>query len=235
MTRIRLADVAQLRYALYRFLAASFLYPKEERLEQLEEAIGILEETGTSLQYFAFYSPWQRWADAVRQFHPRLYELTLAYTELLQLVPLQASRYLDPEGWEQGRVILELEHTYREAGLRLSPNHPLPPDHLAVELEFMAFLCQQESQAWAESGPVSRLLSLERAFLHRHLQRWVPLLARKAREELGTNLYRAAVEAVEAFVIHDGDWLDLIAKLAFSLPTARRTVGKGKEPNGLPS
>ncbi|GBD09354.1 Chlorate reductase assembly chaperone protein [Candidatus Thermoflexus japonica] len=213
MISIRLEDIAQLRYALYRFLAASFLAPEEERLEQLDEAAGILEAYGAFLQHFAFYGPWRRWVGQVRRLRLAPHEREVAYTELLQVVPLQASRYLDPEGWGQGRVLLELERAYREAGLRPSSEHLLPPDHLVVELEFMAFLCYQESRAWAESGPISRLLSFERRFLIRHLRRWIPPLACKARAELGANLYRAAVEAVEAYIFHDGDWVTLVASL----------------------
>ncbi|WP_376792669.1 molecular chaperone [Thermoflexus sp.] len=211
MKQIHLADVAQLRYALYRFLSASLLYPEEARLEHLSEAGEILEAHRTALQHFAFYGPWRRWADCLGRYCRKPQELQASYTTLCQTIPLQASRYLDPEGPGQGRIMLKLERKYREAGLMLSTRHSLPPDHLAVELEFMAFLCQHESEAWAGDDPASLPLPVEHVFLRQHLRRWVPLLTWRVREEAAANPYRIAVEAIEAFIHHDADWLALVS------------------------
>ncbi|MFP4561016.1 MAG: molecular chaperone TorD family protein [Thiohalorhabdus sp.] len=68
----------------------------------------------------------------------------------------------------------------RSAGRRPPPERATPPDHLALELEFMNFLAFKEHQA-REEGDAAHLEGYVRAqwdFLERHLGRWV--------EEFGT-------------------------------------------------
>jgi TorA maturation chaperone TorD len=211
---IQLFEAAQLRHALYRFFAASFLYPQRDRLEHLEEAVEVLEACTPWLCRFAFYEPWRRWAERFLEQAEQPWGLELAYMDLFGLLPPQASVYLDPDGLMRGRLISELEALYR--GMRLAPSgaYPVPPDHLAVELEFMAFLCQREASIWQEGSLDLHLLSLERSFLSRHLRRWLARFARDVRRQAPDNPYRDAVEAVEAFVVHDADWVAEILRHA---------------------
>jgi len=211
---IPLSEATRLRYALYRFFAASFLYPRRDRLEQMEEAVEVLKACTPWLCRFAFYEPWRRWAERFLEQAEQPWGLKLAYTDLFGSLPPQASVYLDPDGLIRGRLISELEAIYRGMGLVPSGAYPMPPDHLAVELEFMAFLCQREASIWQEGPPDLRLLSLERSFLSRHLRRWLARFARDVRRQAPDNPYRDAVEAVEAFVVHDADWVTEILRHA---------------------
>ncbi|WP_448592853.1 TorD/DmsD family molecular chaperone [Thermoflexus hugenholtzii] len=211
---IPLSEATRLRHALYRFFAASFLYPQRDRLEQLEEAVEVLEACTPWLCRFAFYEPWRRWAERFLERAKQPWGLELAYTDLFGLLPPQASVYLDPDGLMRGRLISELEAIYRGMGLAPSGACPMPPDHLAVELEFMAFLCQREASVWQGGSLDLHLLSLERWFLSRHLRRWLARFARDVRRQDPDNPYRDAVEAVEAFVVHDADWVAEILRHA---------------------
>jgi putative dimethyl sulfoxide reductase chaperone len=65
---------------------------------------------------------------------------------------------------------------YRREGLERSPNFAEPEDHLAFELEFMAFLGTQASAALQAGDPEQtvRYLGKQSAFLEQHLLRWLP-------------------------------------------------------------
>lgn len=59
-------------------------------------------------------------------------------------------------------------------GVRLQEANRDYPDHLVTELEFMAFLCQQEAAAEAAGKDVDSFRRASRDFLQRHLLAWVP-------------------------------------------------------------
>ncbi|TSA41040.1 MAG: protein ClrD [Betaproteobacteria bacterium] len=60
-------------------------------------------------------------------------------------------------------------------GVRLQITNRDYPDHLVTELEFMAFLCQQE----AAGKDVDSFRRASRDFLRRHLLAWVPGFAER--------------------------------------------------------
>ncbi|MCK9285262.1 MAG: molecular chaperone TorD family protein [Rhodocyclaceae bacterium] len=64
----------------------------------------------------------------------------------------------------------ELVRFYEHFGLRRQENAELP-DHLAVELEFMHFLCELEQAAAARGEAVSAVNAAQRDFLDRHVLR----------------------------------------------------------------
>jgi TorA maturation chaperone TorD len=98
----------------------------------------------------------------------------------------------------------------------LSPSLKELPDHAAVELEFMAFLCSREARTREEEALEEGLQVLEqqRAFLDQHLGRWFPAFARQVARAGGEGLYAVTAEAAHAFVHHDQDWVALILERA---------------------
>jgi len=78
------------------------------------------------------------------------------------------------EGRVMGDCTLAVRERYAEEGL--GPEDHLLPDHVAVELEFMAHLARKEAEAW-EEGDVDRAetcLRQQESFLREHLGRWLP-------------------------------------------------------------
>lgn len=59
--------------------------------------------------------------------------------------------YLFESVYREGKLLQEstfdIAHLYYEAGLKMDENFQLPPDHIAVEMEFMAYLCHNELEA----------------------------------------------------------------------------------------
>lgn len=73
-------------------------------------------------------------------------------------------------------IIMEVLRFYDYFDVRLSEKERDFPDHLATELEFMAYLVQKETTA-AEDGKDSQpYRQAQLDFLERHLSRWVPIL-----------------------------------------------------------
>jgi TorA maturation chaperone TorD len=109
-------------------------------------------------------------------------------------------------------VAARLAREYADAGLDVSPSLNEPSDHAAVELEFMAFLCDTEARAWEEQAVEEGIQSLarQRLFLTEHLDQWFPAFARRILRVDRGRFYTVVAEAAQAFTHHDGDLLDLL-------------------------
>ena len=72
-------------------------------------------------------------------------------------------------------VVVAVSAFYADAGL--APiDQAAPPDHLGVELRFLALLCHGESEAGRKGANAEAIQSLKRQrdFLDRHLLQWAP-------------------------------------------------------------
>ncbi len=78
-----------------------------------------------------------------------------------------------------GPCTADLKRTYLELGLQVSPRLGELPDHIAIELEAIAYALSSD-----ETGPVARKLFQE------HLARWLPRLCRAVAHEAGDGFYR---------------------------------------------
>jgi len=105
-----------------------------------------------------------------------------------------------------------LEREYAGEGVSLDPAAGELPDHVAVEMEFVAFLCDRERAAWRDRREAEgrRLLLRQRQFLREHLGRWVPRFAREVQRADLHGWYGEVVGAAAAFVHHDQDLVDLL-------------------------
>ena len=79
------------------------------------------------------------------------------------------------------------------------------PDHLGLELEFMAHLIDRTTAAPRIANiPVAAALDADQLhFLEHHLARWAPLFGETLQEVALTPLYRVYGEAVLRFVLQD--------------------------------
>ncbi len=210
-----LPDVARFRCVVYRLLGALFLHPDEDRLATLRTAAAELQERGEPEAAFAFFDSWQRLLavltglakSATGQVEEEYVRLFLVNP----LAPPHEAFYLDSGRQARGWIVAELGCEYKHAGLAVSPSLRELPDHVAVELEFMAFLCDRETQAWgAEPEKCMEALKLQRDFLGHHLGRWFSQFAQRVRQTAPEGIYDVGVEAAEAFIKHDFDLLNLL-------------------------
>lgn len=95
------------------------------------------------------------------------------------------------KGLTMGASALLVQKAYAEAGFEVDSRRPLPPDHVGVELGFLAHLCEREREAWA-TGQTSEAVDAAEAaagFAGRHVGRWLPLLRERVIREAETDFY----------------------------------------------
>ena len=98
---------------------------------------------------------------------------------------------------------------YRSEGLNKSGSWKDEEDHVAVELEFEAVLCDRAAEA-LEAGDEDRAVELfktQRGFLEGHLLNWVPAFTADMRRFAKTDLYRGLAELTDGFLATDRAFL----------------------------
>lgn len=119
--------------------------------------------------------------------------------------PPYGSLYLD--GVIMGPSTLDVLQRYRAAGLKVSPSWREPPDHIALELAFMAALAARYHHA-ALSSAQPEALTLLRAqhdFLSRHLGHWGPQFAEKLAENASLPFYRFLASFLSSWLPTDAE------------------------------
>ncbi len=120
-----------------------------------------------------------------------------------------ASLYRDSMGLVMGPSVGEILEAYRRAGLTINTAFKDLPDHVAVELEFMARLCCEEAGAESagRADVALRLKQEQRSFLDAHLAPWLPALCEGVIRETSSTIYRGFAEIAAIFVGWDRERL----------------------------
>jgi TorA maturation chaperone TorD len=216
---MHLGDLAFWRQLAYRLFSSTLLYPAEGRLKIIAAAAAGLQGQSEFTAGFTFFPQWQRLLGSLAGLpHRHLIEFEEEYVRVFMHdargfpCPPYESAYVDPEGRAAGLVVTLLEREYAAAGLAPSPSLKDLPDHVAVELEFIAFLCGQEADAWNREVVKEGVQTLERqaAFLDRHLTRWFPEWARQVTSADGEGIYATVAETAWAFISHDQELIGIL-------------------------
>jgi len=96
----------------------------------------------------------------------------------------------------------QVARLYRDAGLEWTADFQLPPDHIAVELEFMAYLCFCETEAGRKrdkdkEGYASRL---RREMLETHLRPFGLAFSERMEKHASTDFYRLIARLLSAML-----------------------------------
>jgi TorA maturation chaperone TorD len=198
------------RQVCYRIFASLFLYPEHKRLVEIQNAASFL--TGES---------WQNSAE-VKSLINQLAEIDLKngrsivneYNRLFLIrpkAPPYETIYTNAEGQMRGLLTAQLEGIYLNAGLEISPELNELPDHISVELEFMAYLCMKESEAHTpdEVLEAAHFRDLQVSFMGQHLARWFPSFAKRIEEADPGSIYQYLLPAVYEFLRKELDLLGL--------------------------
>lgn len=91
---------------------------------------------------------------------------------------------------------------YQSKGLNKAETLEIPEDHIALEFEFMAYLCYKTqralvSQDWAT---VSKCLKEQQDFLAQHLLNWVPAFCADVAKFADTEFYKAASKVTNGYL-----------------------------------
>lgn len=117
------------------------------------------------------------------------------------------SVYTSERGLMMQEAYSAVLHVYREEGFAKNPDFTEPEDHLAVELSFMAALCDRAVRALraGDEAGAERALRRQAEFLQQHLLNWVdPFIADMKRADEG-GFYERLATFTEAYVRADAD------------------------------
>lgn len=114
----------------------------------------------------------------------------------------------------------EVKQAYQEIGMAKNTRFREPDDHIAVELSYMATLCELTQEAAGEDRELPvRYLKLQRDFLDTHLLPWVDAFSRELLEATGSPFYQAMAHLLKGYLQVDNQ---LIASMMHGLdPTTK--------------
>lgn len=214
-----LAHAASARRAVYRLLASVFLFPSPERAALWPSAAALVLEVTRPLEGLAFYQSLRHALELLSEAgrsDPR--SLERDYSRLFigagppQVIPLRETGWVDVASrLSLPEVLSSLEGLYRQEGVDTS-SRAYASDHLSVQLEFMAYLCEREAGAWTagDSGEARRVLQAQRRLLKDHLMQWVPSVERALDQRDRDGVYLASIKAVHSLVAHDAGMADAL-------------------------
>lgn len=108
------------------------------------------------------------------------------------------------------RYTLEVRTCYERFGLELENRDSEPDDHIGLEMEFMAHLCERCVQGLqsGDKGMVEEALLAQSRFLDEHMLVWVPEFCNKVACAAETGFYRGMARLTEGFLDWDRSLLD---------------------------
>jgi TorA maturation chaperone TorD len=122
-----------------------------------------------------------------------------------------ASFYLRDDGMLETGPMNPAAEVYRAHGVEadLAAGRVVGPDHLGVELEFLAFLRAREAEAEAAPrGYAAALHAAGRDFLEHQVLPWAPIYLLAVQRGARTLLYREGAEALLDLLLADRDARD---------------------------
>ncbi len=186
-------DATEARGNLYRLLARCYREaPDATFLQQLEtpplsKALALV---GMDLQETLSGLPREHRLETLAVEHTRLFAGPGKHISPHESVYLSDGSELIGSTTHQVRRFME------SADLFLPVNSVYLPDHLSVELDFMADLCAREGTK-----------TLQSEFLKQHLGRWIPAFCEQVCEETELPFYRALAELTRNFIASEQELL----------------------------
>ena len=120
------------------------------------------------------------------------------------VAPAYASFYLN-EGHLMGEAALAVRRAYLAANVLPHDDGRIPPDHLALELGFMAFLAHAAMSS-QESGAVTALTN-SAAFLQEHMLSWTRRFSATVVRATTHPFFVGLANLTRAFLESDDEWL----------------------------
>ena len=196
------------RQAIYTGLARCFQTPQPDLNEQIETMVQALNQLDSQA------APLAGLVHKNLMSRNTIVDLSVDFSKLFigpysLLAPPYGSIYLESERRIMGASTLDVVQFYKKAGLEVAEDHKDAPDHVSTELEFMAFLINEELRAMAK-GKEDRFLNLldvQKTFLHSHLKLWINPFAQEVKRGAQTDFYANLADATHIFVAEDVDYL----------------------------
>lgn len=182
-------ELARIRSQAFWFLSDCFLVPPDS--SRLQEVTQRFSEAGEGL------APRCGVLGSTDALEDQVLQLRREHTRLFGGIkpgygPPPPYEGLYRESRATGACSESVQAAYAEAGYAHLPDKLQAPDHLAVELRFMALLAYKEAEARTTHRDAEAAVSKTRQqrFLAYHLHCWVPAYCRRLCRETATAYYR---------------------------------------------
>jgi len=204
-------DRAAARASLYALLAQSLNYPDGDLIDGLIRG-SFTGQAAEALETLGIASPAGDPACLCKEYAGReadraalLLEIEKDYTRMCfaskpRLVYLFESVYREGKLYEESTF--QIARLYYDAGLKVEEAFRLPPDHIAVELEFMAFLAFKEAEGIRTGDEKIRgyAVELQKRTLEEHLRAFALNLAERLGKHANTHFYRTVAGILTVFL-----------------------------------
>jgi len=215
------ADRARLRQGSYRLIGSGFNSPLTGRIEETIQSVPVLVELGLFDYSYAIslieYVEQLATAD--------LEDLASAHMAMFGVgagvascPPTESAWLGDPHSGATAVLLSELRRAYLSFGIRPRHNSSSPLDHVTVQFDVMATLCDMETERIVAGRSTERAVRHQAEFLNHHLGIWVPLLSERM---IGINrhpAFNALALATRALVVHDRELLGFQTALPQASP-----------------
>lgn len=227
------------REGLYRFFAGVLSDPRTARyalmreqmqLEWLRAATELLRDEAAPTELGFGEQPPEElqvedaWTFLSLERHHRMaeYERVFGLMSCRECPPYETEYQPNNEPFFRSQQMADVAGFYNAFGLVTPPNCSERPDHLPLQLEFMAFLLMKtrlarlsDDQAnWHEQAEICE--EAARKFFAEHLAWWVPSFTRGLRHKAGDGLFTELADALAAFIT--------LERQRYGLPSAKLPV-----------
>ncbi len=188
-----------------RYLSACFCLPQKELFLQ-EDLFGRLTQalSETCVEAIPFSKEMKKAFEEQDEERLRVDFAQLFIGPYELQAPPYGSVYLDGERRLMGDSTLEVMKLYEAAGLVLDQEVKEPPDHIAVELEFLSYLISQEAEALEKSETEKAMTfgNLKTLFLTKFLRPWVPPFCEHIKKATDNPFYQLLSNCLFTVISH---------------------------------
>ena len=200
LSRQDLADTAMERSRLYGLLAAVF---RQAPGGDLVRSIKAPELAGALLA--AGFDPgiefYKKDEEELRE------ELAIEYTRLFcgpgpHISPHESVQLKRGSGMLWGQETVVVKRTIEAAGFDYDQHFNGIPDHISVELEYLAKLVSVEADCWrsGNTADAENALGWQHQFIAKHAGKWIPVFCRKVKEQAQMPFYAAFASLLRQFI-----------------------------------
>jgi len=200
--------------ALNSLLAQAMNYPSAALVESLQDGsfLAALRESLAALGDTSLASTIDSCAEEYRKSAPAdgeavLLDLERDYTRMF-FASKPRLAYLFESVYREGKLLqestFEIAGLYRDAGLVVTEDFRLPPDHIAIELEFFSFLLFKEIEG-IEDGKkevADYARELQETVLNKHLKPFALNIAEKLAKHARTSFYQTVAQVLQRYFSH---------------------------------
>lgn len=196
----------QARINMYSFLSRLIIEEADENL------IRMIKSTPELLDLFPLTREWEVFFSK----DPKSLidqELNVDYTTvfLLNVYPYE-SVFMNDEGYINPTLTNPTLQFYLEHGYEIDLNKTrvLSPDHLAVEMEFMITLINDQLNAYSmfDHQEERKALRTQKEFMEKHLLKWSPIYLLSAKDMAETPFYQDICQTTLEFLLTDYEYID---------------------------